>query len=202
MEKLHKFSFPHQDTEFLHVDMDGGIFYVDPSLPEQAAVVETTTAEAAPVLTFDPGKAFLLHSRPASSRKVFLNFQGGVISGTAWSATSLTALPYDTDGNPALFSDTERRVIADIWHRVAEDYAPFDIDVTTERPTAFGPYVGHVMITRDTDAYGIAMPAKGAGGVAYVNAWGYANYATAYSPAFVYFNNLGTTSAHNPKNGS
>ena len=154
-------------------------------------------AEAAPVLAFDPAKAFLLHSRPGSAKKVFLNFKGGDISGTAWSATTLTALPYDTDGNPAVFSDAERRVISDIWHRVAEDYAPFDIDVTTERPAAFGPNVGHVMITKDTDAYEVAMPSKGAGGVAYINVWGKSNYATTYSPAFVYFNNLGTTSAHN-----
>lgn len=196
LEQLHSFSFPHQDIGYLRVDMDGGVYYVDPAAPENA-VGDAAPAEAAPVLSFDPGKAFMLHSRPASSKKVFLNFQGGVIAGTAWSATSLTALPYDTDGNSAVFSDAERRVIADIWHRVAEDYAPFDIDVTTERPASFGPYAGHVMITKDTDAYGLAMPSKGAGGVAYVNVWGYANYATSYSPGFVYFNNLGTTSAHN-----
>lgn len=197
MERLHRFSFPHQDIDHLRVDTEGGIFYADPVEPDLAADSAAATAEAAPVLTFDPGKAFLLHSRPGSPRTVFLNFQGGVISGTAWSSTDLQALPYDTDNNPALFSDAERRVIADIWHRIAEDYAPFDIDVTTERPAAFGPTVGHVMITRDTDAYGVAMPSKGAGGVAYVNVWGTSSYATRYSPAFVYFNNLGTTSAHN-----
>lgn len=197
MERLHSFSFPHQDIDYLRVDKDGGIYYVDPLESGTTADGGAVTAESAPVLSFDPAKAFLLHSRPGSTKKVFLNFQGGVISGTAWSSTTLTALPYDTDGNPAVFGDAERRVIADIWHRVAEDYAPFDIDVTTERPATFGPNTGHVMITKDTDAYGLAMPSKGAGGVAYVNVWGNSNYATAYSPAFVYFNNLGTTSAHN-----
>ena len=197
MEQLHSFSFPYQDIEHLRVDKNGGIFYVDPFEFGNTAEGSAATAEAAPALSFDPGKALLLHSRPGSQNVVFLNFQGGIISGTAWSSTTLNAVPYDTDGNPAIFSDAERRVIVDIWHRVAEDYSPFDIDITTERPAGFGPKVGHVMITRDTDSNGAAMPAKGAGGVAYVNVWGNSNYATSYSPAFVYFNNLGTTSAHN-----
>ena len=195
MENLHSFSFPHQDIDSLRVDSQGGIFYIC-NIEVDNATVADETAAVAPALSFDPSKAFLLHSRPNSPNKVFLNFQGGVISGTAWSSATLNAVPYDTDGNPAVFSDAERRVIADVWHRVAEDYEPFDIDVTTERPASFGPKVGHVMITKDTDANGAAMPAKGAGGVAYVGVWGYSNYATTYSPAFVYFNNLGTTVAH------
>jgi hypothetical protein len=197
MEHLHSFSFPYQDIESLRVDLQGGIFYVCNIEVDNATVAELETAAVDPVLSFDPSKAFLLHSRPNSPNKVFLNFQGGVISGTAWSATALTAVPYDTDGSPAVFSDTERSVIADIWHRVAEDYAPFDIDVTTQKPASFGPNVGHVMITKDTDANGADMPYKGVGGVAYVDVWGRSNYATSYSPAFVYFNNLGPTSAHN-----
>jgi PKD repeat protein len=197
MERLHSFSFPQQDTEHLRVDKDGGIFYADPLAFDNSADGGAAPADAPPALSFDPGKALLLHSRPGAAKKVFLNFQGGAISGTAWSSTTLQALPYDTDNNPALFSDGERRVMADIWHRVAEDYAPFDIDVTTERPASFGPTVGHVMITRDTDAYGVAMPSKGYGGVAYVNVWGSGSYAATYSPAFVYYNNLGTTSPHN-----
>lgn len=194
LERLHGFSFPHQDIDHLRVDKEGGIFYADPVEGELA--VGAGAAEAAPVLAFDPAKAFLLHSRPGSSRKVYLNFQGATISGTAWSSTTLQAVPYDTDGNPALFSDAERRLIADIWHRVAEDLTPFDIDVTTERPASFGPTVGQVLITKDTDANGVAMPSKGAGGVAYVNVWGSSNYATSYSPAFVYYNNLGTSVTH------
>ena len=42
---------------------------------------------------------------------------------------------------------TEAAAIAEIWHRVAEDYAAFDIDVTTEEPASFGPTVGRVLIT-------------------------------------------------------
>ncbi len=79
MERLHSFSFPHQDIEHLRVDPEGGIYYSDPTGVGGGAYTET-----APALTFDPGKAFLLHSRPGSTKVVFLNFQGGVVSGTAW----------------------------------------------------------------------------------------------------------------------
>ncbi|WP_169314586.1 zinc-dependent metalloprotease family protein [Thiothrix nivea] len=81
--------------------------------------------------------------------------------------------------------------IAEIWRRISEDYAPFDVDVTTEAPASFGPTVGRILITRDSDASGQPMPAQGAGGVAYVNVWGISNYHSYYSPALVYYNNLG-----------
>jgi hypothetical protein len=38
------------------------------------------------------------------------------------------------DGNPADWSATELSNILAIWRAVAEDYAPFDVDVTTEEP--------------------------------------------------------------------
>jgi hypothetical protein len=38
------------------------------------------------------------------------------------------------DGNLNAFSDAELERIQYIWQRVAEDYAPFDVDVTTEPP--------------------------------------------------------------------
>ncbi len=195
-ENLHKFSFPHQDIEHIRTDKDGGIFYICNMQAHDTLAEEAGAAEVAPVLSFDPAKVFSLHSRPGSQNIVFLNFEGGVISGTAWSSGTLNALPYDIDGNPSVFSEAERRIIADIWHRVSEDMAPFDIDVTTERPAGFGPKVGHVMITRNRDANNLAMPSSSAGGVAYVGVWGRSDYATRYSPAFVYYNNLGTTNSH------
>jgi hypothetical protein len=37
---------------------------------------------------------------------------------------------FDIDGNPASFNLTEQLAIVAIWRAVAEDYAPFDIDVS------------------------------------------------------------------------
>ncbi|OIN04759.1 Ig-like domain-containing protein [Oceanisphaera psychrotolerans] len=189
LEWLERFDIPAQDFEFLRADQDGAIFYEDTVLPEQTD--DDTTDEVGEPLAVAPEDTFFLHSRPGAGKVVFLDFDGHVISGTAWSnGATLHARPYDTDGSPDNFSDTERGRIAEIWHRIAEDMAPFDIDVTTEDPGAFGPNVGHVLITEDTDEFGTAMPAQGAGGVAYVGVWGISNYEY-YSPALVYANNLG-----------
>jgi len=81
----------------------------------------------------------------------------------------------------------------DIWHRVSEDLAIFDIDVTTEEPSSFSSRTGHLLVTPNTDASGNLMPYHSAGGVAYVGVFGSSNYATYYSPALVYSNQLGNS---------
>ncbi len=185
---LHDFDFPEHDLDHLSVDQHGGVFYVDSQLPE---AISQADLEANPQQAgITPTDVFALHSKPGASRLVYLNFQGYTIANTAWNnGNSLIARSFDTDGSPATFSESERRAIAEIWHRASEDFAPFDIDVTTEAPAVFGPQVGHVLITRNTDANGQAMPSSSAGGVAYVNVWGRADYPF-YQPALVYYNNL------------
>ncbi len=85
----------------------------------------------------------------------------------------------------------ERTRIVDIWHRVAEDLAPYDIDVTTERPSSFNRNTGTILVTHSIDANGNAINCTGCGGVAYVNVFGASNYHTYYSPALVFYDNLG-----------
>ena len=74
-----------------------------------------------------------LHSNPGASKILYLDFDGHDLTGTAWSRhTPLIAPPCDWDGNPSSFSDVEKGHIESIWSSVAEDFAPFDVDVTTE----------------------------------------------------------------------
>ena len=42
--------------------------------------------------------------------------------------------PFDRDGNPSSLSAAEIAEIEAVWQIVAEDYAPFNVDVTTEDP--------------------------------------------------------------------
>jgi hypothetical protein len=84
--------------------------------------------------------AFNLHSRPGAPRIIFLNFNGATVTGDPnWNASprppSLTIPAYDSDGN-AGFSDRELKDIVAIWRAVSEDFAPFDVDVTTQAPGA------------------------------------------------------------------
>ena len=193
MAHLHTFDFTELDLKHLKVDKEGGVFYADTFTPDAKATLsnleETTPTTAAISAT----EAFTLHSKLGSANVVYLDFTGHTISGTAWNSTVSTynAVAYDLDGIPTSFNDAELTNIAEIWRRIAEDYAPFDIDITTQEPTTLTAKTGRVVITRDTDANGVAMPSQGAGGVAYVNVWGLSNYSTYYSPALVYYNRLG-----------
>lgn len=195
---LHRFEFPEADASSLDVDEEGGVFYVDENLPtpeetEQAVTGDSTAFATANAWAVD--EAFTLHSRPGAPNVVFLDFDGHTFTGTAWSSGTIVARAFDLDGDRSSFNAAERAAIAEIWHRVAEDLAAFDIDVTTEEPPAFGPYVGRVLITSRADTYGNPMPADSAGGVAYVGVWGGSNY-TYYSPALVYYDNLASSTTY------
>lgn len=194
LQWLQDISFTGTDLESLRLDDEGGVMFADFLLPEDAPdglEAPGPVAEDAPQSTLDD--AFALHSRPGAPNVVFIDFDGHVISGTAWNSggNTLYARPYDLDGNPGSFNNTERTKIVDMWHRVAEDLAPFDIDVTTEEPATFDRYTGRILVTRDDDETGANMPSAGAGGVAYVGVFGLSNYHTYYSPALVYYDNLG-----------
>jgi PKD repeat protein len=145
-------------------------------------------------------QTFYLHSHPGATRTIYLDFNGASITGTAWnsSGNTLNAAPFDTDGNPASFSTAELQRIQYIWQRVAEDYAPFDVDVTTEQPTqdvltrssvndqVFGTTV---VITKTDGVYSC-----NCGGIAYVGVFNYAGGSHTpdyYKPAFVFFEKLG-----------
>jgi Bacterial Ig domain/Metallo-peptidase family M12B Reprolysin-like len=192
LARLHRFDFPNSDVRSLELDRQGDVLYVDPA-PNAAPAV---TAAAAPGVGAIPSTAaFALHSRPGAARVIYLDFDGHVITGTAWNSSyasgqPLNAVAYDTDGVPGSFSTAELNNIVNVWRRVAEDYAPFNVDVTTQLPASFGPTVARVLITRDSDSTGLAMPFQGAGGVAYIGVFGSSSYQT-YQPALVYFNRLG-----------
>ena len=198
---LQDFSFPEADVVTLDVDNEGNISYVDSLVVEENAAADPVSgpeAEAAPVSTLDD--AFALHSRPGAPNTVFIDFDGHEITATAWNNSrpddvrpaTYYAKPYDLDGSPGTFNSTERGRIVDIWHRVSEDLAPFNIDVTTEDPGSFDRYTGHILVTHTIDELGEDMPSNGGGGVAYVGVFGNSNYHTYYSPALVYYNHLGS----------
>ena len=191
---LQDIDFPAADVAHMRVDPDGGVFYVDQA--DTDTIEPPAEAGSSPVAATDPGEVFYLHSRPGAANVVYLDFDGHTISGTAWNnysgVASHPAKAFDLDGDPSTFNQEEMNRIADTWHRIAEDFAAYDIDVTTEEPASFGPRVGRLLFTTDIDSNGMQMPAYGAGGVAYVGVWGRSDYATYYSPALVYYNRLGS----------
>jgi hypothetical protein len=199
LEWLKSFEFPAEDVNHLHVNEFGDISYVDMFETDPTAR-PAEASKTASVENIDPDKVFLLHSRPGASNVVFLDFDGHTIEGTAWSSVTLEALPFDPSGNDnpptqANFTQEELNTIHEIWHRVSEDFAPFNIDVTTEEPAVFTPTTGRILFTHYMDASGQAMPSSAAGGISYVNVFGRSDYATRYSPALIYYTNLANRSA-------
>ncbi|OUS11485.1 hypothetical protein A9Q89_08365 [Gammaproteobacteria bacterium 53_120_T64] len=193
---LNSFSFHESDLAYIKVDNEGGVFYQDTVLPDATPdATEGTSGDGSTPTLEAATNVFALHSKPGASKVFILDFDGHVISGTAWNngaEASYSATPFDTDGNFNNVSDAERAAIHEIWHRIAEDFAPFDIDITTEEPAALTSTTGRLLITRNSDLNGKTMPYSGSGGVAYVGAWGFSNFPSYYSPALVYYNNLGS----------
>jgi PKD repeat protein len=179
----------------LRIDGTGRMFVVE----ELEVPVRGATAEAqqglleGQLVSLD--QTFLLNSRPGASRTIYLDFDGATLTGTAWNTNgnTINAKPFDIDGVPASFSSTELQRIQYIWQRVAEDFAPFDVNVTTEAQAAdrlartdlndqvFGTTV---LITDNNGVYNCSC-----GGIAYVGVFN--DTSTKYKPALVFYNMLG-----------
>jgi len=198
IERLRTFEFPVEDTETLNADSRGDIFYTC-EFPAEPTSDGSKTRDLPPQVLGSPisiapfPSSLILHSRPGSTNVIFLDFDGHVVVGTAWnnslSRTQIIARAFSTDSDATTYSDAEQDMIKRIWQRVKEDFAPFDVDVTTEEPPVVHTRVARVLITRNTDTANNNNPSSTAGGVAYVNFFGSSLYAY-YSPAWVYHNNL------------
>jgi PKD repeat protein len=186
-----------QDSD-LWVDTEGQLYFAESHTPDettQPTTAETTSTATAPVPL---DQTFRLHSRPGAARKIYLDFDGHTTSGTSWKhyatgSTTFYTPPYDFDGNPGSFSSAELERIQYIWQRVVEDYAPFDVDVTTEDPG-----LEALRKTSSTDsAYGIRVCIGGSssdwyssgsyGGVAYLGSFDW----NSDTPCYVFEENLG-----------
>ena len=193
LARLSRVQLSKADLSLFKVDPQGNIYVVDSLLrppPPSAEYQAAHASEAALTASLSESETFALHSKPGATNVVYLDFNGHTITNTAWNSsygvTSWTARPYDMDGSPTTFNTTELSNITSIWRRIAEDYAPFNVDVTTQEPTTLTNTTGRILITPGTDQNGKLLPAGNAsGGIAYVGVWG-ASYYPTYSPAFVY----------------
>ncbi|WP_017294026.1 S8 family serine peptidase [Geminocystis herdmanii] len=146
--------------------------------------------------TLDLSQTFTLNSLPTANYTIYLDFTGHTTSGTYWNTyfaggANITTPAFDIDGNPNSFSNAELERIQYIWQRVAEDFIPFNVNVTTQEPnindliksgsgdTRWGVRVA--IGGSSYDWYG-----NGAGGVAYIDSF---NWSTD-TPTFVFTSQL------------
>ncbi len=173
------------------VDPTGHVHYVDPAPTRRPAAAPP---EQAP---YPYEQTFQLHSDEASDRVIYLDFDGHTVENTAWNfaygiAPSHPA--FDIDGNPGTFSDAERDVVQSVWQRVSEDYAPFDVDVTTEDPGQAAiersddtdlEYGTRALISPSSDAY-FKICGGACGGVAYIGNFGTPGSSFFWQPAWIF----------------
>ena len=127
------------------VDQDARLYYVEPMSPEMQALAAADGKASAGKPSRQPQAlvgsepvAPALTSLPGANRVIYLDFNGHTVAGTAWNTNgrpaSVNVTPYDTDGVATTFSAAEKAVITETWQRIAEDYAPFHVNVTTVDP--------------------------------------------------------------------
>lgn len=168
------------------LDKQARLYFVD-QFPEPAESEPQGPAEAAP---FPLEDTFTLNSRPGSNRVIYLDFNGHTSIGTAWnngSSEAIVSPPYSNDADSSTFSTTELEYIQNMWRQVSEDFAPFDVNVTTQDP-------GQSAITRSDNndqVYGTRVVITddvsnlcGCGGYAYIGVFDHVG--DYYQPAFVF----------------
>ena len=137
---------------------------------------------------------FKLHSDPTATKTIYLDFNGQTVTGTLWNSQDNNGQPFtlsafNFEGDSSTFTGNELDRIQRIWARVAEDFAPFDVDVTTEEPPT-----GDLVNSGGTDdRWGIRVivgstfaPEADRGGVTFLGSFNWASD----TPSLVFPDNL------------
>lgn len=182
------------------VGPDGQLFYVEKAeAPASEAGTIAGTVAGSPTAAYPESQTFALHSLPSSTHKIFLDFDGATVENTWWNANNGMSERFYTgftlDADSRSFTSAEKAYVQQVWRIVAEKYAPFDVDVTTQDPGPDGynrssstdaTYGDHVLITDDAGAVNSAC-GGGCSGIAMVGtfdeSWGSGSY---YEPAWVF----------------
>ena len=125
-------------------------------------------------------------SLPGANHTIYLDFDGHVTSGTAWNnGATINSPAYSSDADTANFSASELNVIERTFKRVSEDFAPFQVNVTTVAPT-----IDDLRNTGGTDTkWGVRVVVTkdvafncGCGGIAYIDSFDW----NSDTPVFVF----------------
>lgn len=131
------------------------------------AISTTTLTQASLTPPPNIADAFKLHSKKGSNRTIYLNFLGKTIlenTGIDWTIWygEINLPTWDLNNNSAVFDTNERNTIIQTWQTVSAIYSAFDIDVTTEKPSAAdlnrssgsGKWGTEVIITNNDEFFG------------------------------------------------
>ncbi len=181
------------------LDADAQLYYQEPARTEGTSPSPAAAAAAPAPLE----QTFRLHSKPGSQRTIYLDFNGQEVSNTVWNTSH--GLPagshpaWTLDADKTTFTSAEREAVQSVWQRVAEDFAPFDVDVTTQDP---GPaaltridaadqiFGTRALISPSKSAANKLCSSSGCGGIAYIGVFATTDSAR-HQPAWIFPQSLG-----------
>jgi hypothetical protein len=127
---------------------------------EYAEVVDWQSSTPGAIETIDYDGLPLLHSNPHASKSLYLNFRGATIEDDMESQygnlKGKVIHAFDFGGDRAVFDADEQEMIRQIFQIVAEDFAPFDINVTTAYPGPIATGVSQHVAIGDWDVHDTA----------------------------------------------
>ena len=157
-----------RNDKTLKMDKGGKLYYAEENLPSEATLGDGSFPNNPEANQIPDSETFKLHSKPSSvTGKLYLNFNGRTVRSNYWNGgASFVTEPYNKDG-VAGFSSDELTQIRSMWLAVAEDFAAFNIDVTTEPPVnADYTRFMEIIVTPSHQWYGTS-----AGGVCYIGSF-------------------------------
>jgi len=173
----------------VYITPDGRMLSVCPLAPDQG-----DDGDGTPGIALDPDiplDDFLnLESNPGASKTIYLDFTGHLSVNDGW-GHNINFPPYNTAGGTGTFTDQEKSDIINHWREVVEDFAPYDVNVTTKDPGTAAlirsgggdqNYGVRCVMTQATNGFG-----NGIGGVAFLNSFNN----SADTPCFVFNKGLG-----------
>ena len=149
---------------------------VNAVISDGSAIGTITNDEAA------PSNVPVLNSLPGAVAVAYLDMDGQLVSGTQW-------LNGGTINAGGISSSYTQAQMTEIWRRTVEDYAPFQINVTTDEAVYLAAPSNRrirCIITPDNEWYGAY------GGVAYINSFTW----TGDTPCWVFSDQLANTARY------
>ncbi len=155
----------------LWLDENDRLVYVDTAIPEVEHQPAPAPLALSGILLED---AFLLETDPGADRTIYLDFDGHHSVNNGWNH-NIVFPSYNTEGDSGSFTNAELAEIIAIWKHVAEDFAPFGVNVTTMDPGvaaltklngADQTYGTRCIMTQPTNGF-----CNGCGGVAHLNSF-------------------------------
>ncbi|MGO1855233.1 MAG: zinc-dependent metalloprotease family protein [Microbacteriaceae bacterium] len=172
----------HESTGDINISDRGFVVHITPAADDAPVGGLKTLKTSANSGAAIPGDA-IDGSRPDAPVTIYLDFDGETVTDKLWNEAVLEG-PNARPAIPTLefdaaVSGADPAFVDEVWAGVAEDYAPFNVNVTTTRPSDDklyktsaddNEYGVHVIIT---DSYGETLPeADNTSGLAWLDAVG------------------------------